>query len=172
MDKKLRTEGKIKAHYGMSDYYTYFKKIHPELKITKTIYSKVIDDYNKEIVNLIINDNIDYQLPNMGSSISIKKMKHSSKIVNGKLLNTAPVDWVTTNKLWFEDEEAREKKLLVRFLNPHTSKHVFRIKLKKYIYPFKNKKYYKFKAVRSFSRLLAKRIKDEEQEKYNAYNLY
>lgn len=172
MINKLRTEGKINSHYGMSDYYKYFKKLHPELKIERKTYCNIIENFNKQLINLIINDNIDYKFPSIGSSISIRKNKQTVKIQEGKIVNTSPVDWVATNKLWFDDKEAKEKKLLVRFLNSHTSKHVFRIKFKKYLYGFKNKKYYKFKPVRSFTRDLAKRIKDENQERYNAYNLY
>ena len=72
----------------------------------------------------------------------------------------------------YTDEEAKEKKLLVRFTNYHTSKYVFRLYFKKYIYSFKNKKYYKFKTVRSFARALANRIKDENKNKYDAFLLY
>ena len=92
--------------------------------------------------------------------------------MNGKLVNTAPVDWVVTNKLWNEDEEAREKKLLVRFSNSHTSKFIFRVFFKKYYLSFLNKKYYSFKTSRGFQRLLAKRIKDEDKEQYDSYLLY
>ena len=80
--------------------------------------------------------------------------------------------WVATNKLWNEDEEAKEKKLLVRFTNYHTSKYVFFVYFKKYVYPFKNKKYFKFKTTRSLARMLGKRIKDENKDKYDAFLLY
>jgi len=172
MIKNKRTHGKIKKDYGMADYYKYFKKEYPELDITNKKFYNVIADFNEKITEMIIEDNLDYQLPHLGASIAVKKTKQIPKIVDGKLVNTSPVDWVTTNKLWNEDEEAKEKKLLVRFTNYHTSKYVFGIYLKKYIYSFKNKKYYKFKATRTFARLLGKRIKDENKERYDAFLLY
>lgn len=170
--KKPRSEGKIKSHFGIVNYYKYFKENNKESKIDKTLYNKIISDFNNEIINLIINENVEYYLPHIGSSLSIRKTKKLPSIVNGKLVNTAPVDWVITNKLWNEDEEAREKKLLVRFNNLHTSKFIFRVFFKKYYLSFLNKKYYSFKTSRGFQRLLAKRIKDEDKEQYDSYLLY
>jgi hypothetical protein len=169
---KKRTEGNINADYGIKDYYKYFKENNPELNIDYATYKKVIYDFNKELVDLIINDNLEYNIPYIGSSISIRKDKRVPKIVNGKLYNSAPVDWAATNKLWSEDEEARDKKLLVRYLNQHTSKYVFRIYFKKYNLYFNNKKLFNFKATRSFQRLLSARIKDDTKEKYDSYLLY
>lgn len=172
MIKNKRTEGKIKTHYGKKDYYKYFKINNPDLNITAKTFSDVISDFNKEIINLIIEENLEYNIPYLGSSISIKKNKRVPKIVNGKLYNTSPVDWVATNKLWDEDKEAREKKLLVRYLNNHTSKFVFKIQFKKYNNYFLNKNIYSFESNRVFKRLLGKRINDENKDKYDTYLLY
>ncbi len=172
MIKKPRTEGKIKAHYGMKDYFKYFIKEYPELNISNKKYYNIIGEFNKNLTELIIEDNVEYNLPHLGSSLSVKKTKQLPRIIEGKLVNKTPVDWVATNKLWLDDEEAKEKKLLVRYNNYHTSKHVFTISFKKYIYPFKNKKYYKFKSNRDFARLLGKRINDQNKEQYDAYLLY
>jgi hypothetical protein len=170
--KNKRTEGKIKTHYGMKDYYYYFKETNSNIKINTKDYSKIISRFNEGLVNIIIEDNLEYVLPYLGASICIKKDKRIPKIIDGKLINTTPVDWVETNKLWAEDEEAKEKKLLVRYSNSHTSKYVFRIYFKKYIYPFMNKRLYNFKSCRSFNRLLGKRIKDETKDKYDTFLLY
>lgn len=170
--KNPRTEGKIKTHFGMAEYFKYFKKNNLNLNVDSKIFKNIISDFNNEIVNLVINENVEYYLPHIGSSLSIRKTKKIPTIVNGKLVNTAPVDWVVTNKLWSEDEEARDKKLLVRFNNSHTSKFIFRVFFKKYYLTFMNKKYYSFKTCRGFQRLLAKRIKDEDKERYDSYLLY
>lgn len=172
MVKNKRTEGKITADYGMKDYYNYFIRGNPEININRGTYNNIISDFNEEIINLIIEDNLEYVLPHLGSSISIKKTKRTPKIINGKLYNTSPVDWVATNKLWDEDEEAREKKLLVRYLNNHTSKFVFSIYFKKYISSFTNKNIYSFVSNRTFKRKLGARIKDENKDKYDTYLLY
>lgn len=172
MIKNSRTNGVIKAHYGMKDYYKYFLKLYPLLDIDRKTYNAIISDFNQKLVEMIIEDNISYTIPHLGSSLMIRKEKKVPKIINGKLYNTTPVDWVATNKLWSDDVEAKEKKLLVRYTNSHTSRHVFRIYMRKYNYSFKNKKYYSFKPCRTFQRLLSKRIKDDTKYKYDAYLLY
>ena len=172
MIKNPRSEGKIKAHYGMKYYYKHFKKLHPELKISNAVYYSVISDFNHEIIDLIIEDNLEYIMPYLGSSLSVKKSKRIPRIENGKLYNPTPVDWVATNKLWNEDEEARTKKLLVRYLNNHTSKYVFNIHFKKHIRSFMNKNIYSFKSNRTFARLLGKRINDDTKDRYDAFLLY
>lgn len=170
--KNPRTNGKIKSHYGIGDYFKYFKKENPNIKMTAGRFADIIHRFNDEIVNLIIEENLNYKLPHLGASIVVKKSKRVPRIIDGKLYNPTPVDWQATNKLWEEDDEAREKKLLVRYNNNHTSKYVFRINFKKYIYPFNNKKYYSFDACRKFSRLLGARINDEDKDKYDAFLLY
>jgi len=170
--KNKRTAGKIKAHYGIKDYYKAFKKDNPKLNIPYNQFTKIVNKFNERIVEAIIEDNLHYKLPYLGASLSVKKHKSVPRIVDGKLYNPTPVDWQATNKLWDEDEEARERKLLVRYSNNHTSKHVFRIYFKKYIYPFINKKYYSFDTCRAFSRRLGARINDENKDTYDAFLLY
>lgn len=172
MIKNKRSEGKIRTHYGMTDYYKYFKSEYPELSISKTLYHDVIKDFNSELMRLIIEENVDYRLPYIGSTISVRKVKRNPRISNGKLYNPTPINWVATNKLWSEDEEAKEKKILVRFLNTHTSGYVYRIYFKKYNLYYNNKKLYNFKTLRGFSRMLGNRINDEDKDKFNAYLLY
>lgn len=172
MIKNKRTEGKINIHYGMKDYYSYFCKENPEIKLSRGMFNNIITDVNEGLIDLIIEHSVEYTLPTFGSSLSIKKTKNIPRIKDGKLVNTSPVDWVATNKLWSEDEEAKENKLLVRFTNWHTSKYVFRIYFKKYIHPFLNKKIIKFKANRKFARKLSARINDETKERYDAFVLY
>ena len=170
--KKPRTEGKIKSHYGIREYYKFFKQDHPELDIDYKRYVKVITEFNEGLIDLIIEDNVEYSIPYIGSTLSVKKDKRVPKIVNGKLYNTSPVDWVATNKLWSEDDEAHEKKLLVRFLNTHTMRNVFRIYFKKFKLMYQNKNLYKFETCRDFARALGQRINDEDKPRYDAYLIY
>ena len=70
------------------------------------------------------------------------------------------------------DKEARDKKLIIRFLNNHTSKYVFRILMLKGKGTYLNKKFFRYKPPRSFQRTLAKRILDPNLENYEAYKQY
>lgn len=172
MSKRKRSKGKIKVHYGIKDYFKFFKEEYPNLKIPYNMYTKIIQKFNEELINLIIEENVEYALPHLGATLSIRKDKRIPRIVDGKLYNPTPVDWVATNKLWDEDEEAKEKKLLVRYTNNHTSKYVFRVHFKKYLYPFVNKKYYNFQSSRGFARQLGDRINDEDKDRYDTFLLF
>jgi len=167
-----RSEGKIKTDYSIKDYFKYFKKNNEDLDIPYKTYTSVISQFNKELINLIIEDNLEYTIPYIGSTLSIRKDKRVPKIINGKLYNNTPVDWKSTNELWNNDSEAKEKKLLVRHLNYHTSRYVFRIYFKKFKLYFINKKLFSFKVSRNFQRSLSKRINDENKNKYESYTLY
>jgi len=162
---------KIKIHYGMPDYYKYYNDKYNN-KVCSKKYNKIISEFNLEIINLIINENIEYSMNPLHLVIGVRKVKRRPRIVNGKLRNTVPIDWKTTKELWQSDEEAKEKKILVRFSNSHTSGYIFSINLIKVGLGFQNKKYYKFKASRKFARDLGERIQDEDKERYDTYKLY
>lgn len=166
-----RTEGRIKVDYGMTDYYKYYCKDH-ENPVSRIIFNKIITAFNEKIVDLIINDGLEFTPTTLQMTFCIRKTQRIPKIKNGKLINTSPIDWKTTNKLWEEDSEAKEKKILIKFLNNHSSKYVFRIKSIKSGYAYTNKKLYRFKASRFFQRSLSARILDTSKDNFNCFNLY
>lgn len=168
---KARTEGKIKVHYGMNDYYKYYCKDHKN-PVSKIQFNKIITTFNEKIVDLIINENLEYTPVSLQMNLCIRKTKRVPKIKNGKLINTSPIDWKTTNQLWLDDKEAKDKKILIKFLNNHSSKNVFRIKLLKSGNSYLNKKLYRFKACRFFQRSLKTRIFDTTKDNFNCFNLY
>lgn len=167
----IKSSNKIKVHYGMPDYYKlYLSK--SEKKVSQKTFNDVISYFNENIIKLMLEENVEYLFPNMAMRIVTRKEKRKPKIVNGKLHNNIPIDWKTTKELWESDEEAKEKKIIVRYNNSHTSGFVFMIKLYRFGINYKNKRHYRFKASRNFARALAKRIKDEEKDKYDSYKLY
>lgn len=166
-----RTEGKINAHYGLKDYYKFYCKDNPNAVSAKK-FNKVISECNKGIVDLIINDGLEYTPVKLQLTFCIRKTKRVPKIKDGKLINTNPIDWKSTKELWETYEESKEKKTIIRYLNNHTSKNIFRIKALKTGLGYPNKKLYKFKAVRGFSRTLSERIFDPKKDNFEAYELY
>lgn len=151
----------------MKDYYNSYIKSNP--KISKSLYNNIITDFNEGIRNEIINNGLTYQFPYTNFQLLIKKHKRKPKIVNGKLINSIPINWKATNELWEKDSEAKEKKILIRFTNYHTFGYVFRILFKKYNSNIKNKSLYKFKNNRKLQRELSKRILDDDQDPYDAF---
>lgn len=160
-----------KSDFGILDYYKFYKNKYNN-DISKTKYKNIIEDFNKEIINLVIENNLIYQLPYIGMEIMIKKDRRKPRIVDGKVINNTPVDWKTTNELWERDKEAKEKKIIVRYNNYHTSGYVFRIYCKKFKCNLKYRSLYKFKANRKFTRKLSARLLDEDKDNLDAYLLY
>lgn len=171
MTSKPRTEGRINTDYGVRDYYKYYKG-YSTTPVDVKKFNKVMYEFNKAIVDMIINDSLEYKPTTLQMSFCVRKAKRIPRIKDNKLINTNPIDWKSTKDLWLVDEEAADKKILIRHLNNHTSKYVFKIKILKAGIYYKNKKLFRFKACRSFQRSLAKRILDPEQDNFQAFNLY
>ena len=108
-----RGKQKIQNDFGMQDYYKFYKKAY-DSKVSRADYNKIISDFNLELQDLIIEEGLIYLIPHLNFEILLKKEKRRPRIVNGKLLNNLPIDWKATNALWARDQEAKEKKLLVR----------------------------------------------------------
>lgn len=155
----------------MPDYYKHYIDNY-DYKISKTLFNKIVTEYNLGIVNLIINDNIDYSIPYLMFELTIRKVKRKPRIVDGKLINNIPIDWKKTNELWEKDSEAKEKKLLVRYNNTHTSGYVYKIYMKKFKANVRYKTFYKFLPTRNFKRNLSKRIKDPNKDNFDSFLLY
>lgn len=168
----IRSCNKIKVDFGMKDYYLFYKSQNEDTAVSKLVYNKIISEANQQILNLILDEGLEYKVPHLGTSLIIRKDKRVPRIVDGKVINPTPVDWVTTKKLWEKDADAKEKKILVKYLNHHTSGYVFRIYMKKFGSSFKNRTVYKFEASRKFKRALSARIKDDTKDKYDTYLLY
>lgn len=167
----IRTAGKIKTDFGIKDYYKYYCE-HSKNPKSKELFDKVVYSFNKEIVNSIINNGLDYTPVKAKFTFCIRKNKRSIKLKDNIVVNTHPIDWKTTMKLWEDDPEAKKRKLLIRFLNNHTSKYVFRILMLKYTNNYLNKRFFRYKPPRSFQRTLAKRILNPDLDNYEAFEQY
>lgn len=166
-----RTKGKISRDFGMKDYYTYYKNTVKNPQSAQK-FNKIVSEFNKRIMYSIINDNLEFSPIKTQLTICIRKVKRQIRIQNNRVINTNPIDWKTTMKLWNDDEEAKTKKLVIRYLNNHSSKYIFRIKIIKDGTSYINKKYYRFKPCRLFQRELSKRILDPNKENFEAFELY
>tara|TARA_R110000772_G_scaffold54130_1_gene123503 strand:+ start:9529 stop:10029 length:501 start_codon:yes stop_codon:yes gene_type:complete len=161
---------KIKNHFGMPDYYTFYNKRY-DTNIDKATYNKIITDFNTKLQDLIIEESLVYFMPYINLELMLKKEKRKPRIVDGKLINNLPINWKATNELWAKDEEAKEKKLLVRLSNSHTAGHVFRIYCKKFKSTLRARGLYKWQTIRNFARKLNKAIHDPDKN-IDAYLLY
>jgi len=156
---KTRSKGKFKSSVATNDFYKYYKtNIEKDsvYDISKKEYTAILKDINKEIMQLIITTNFEFQMiPNMGN-LSIRKAKSKLKLdKEGNLIKSKiPVDYGKTNALWRADPEAKKKKKLVYFLNDHTEGFRFKFFWDKNNCKVTNKAYYNFRASRDNNRAI------------------
>jgi len=91
-------------------------------------------------------------LPAAMGRLELRKYPKGVTFVDGKLKNTYPIDWKSTNQLWAEDEEEHRKKTLLRFESPM----VYQVRYCKENATYENKTFYQFK----LHQKVRKRLKD------------
>lgn len=121
---------KVRNSWGVYDAYKHIRKkgwydIGRPLK-EHEFYS-IVRGVNDLLAEEIVKGNTIKFPHNMGE-IELRKYKSEVKIVDGKLKIGYPINWDKTIKLWYEDEEARINKTLLR----HESKYIYHIKYNKY----------------------------------------
>ena len=107
----------VSNSYGLTDYYKYYtqhsKFSRPEKLSRETFKSLIATINNKLAEQFVLGEDIKF--PNrMGTLEPRKKIRTVRLKKSGAVFCTAPVDWKQTYELWFEDEEAKEQKILVR----------------------------------------------------------
>lgn len=103
--------------------------------------------------------------PSHMGKLEIRKFNPTAFFKDGKLKLTYPVNWDETLKLWFTDDEARAKKILIRFTDPI----VFTVKYTTTNAYYPNKGFYEFAVNNKIKQLLKKNIQKGIIE--TAYNI-
>lgn len=143
----------------------YYRKIRPQKKefvLTDIQYLSIIRDMNLLIVDELIS-NKSVKLPCGFGRIEVFKYETTSWIdSNGRLKTNRPIDMNSTVKLWYEDEEARLNRSIVRY----DSDFIFRLK-----YPLKGRKnkygtYFAIQFNRDLRKKLSEAIKSGEYDTY------
>jgi hypothetical protein len=164
-------EHKNKVDYGIKNYRKFYELKYNNGNSCKN-YTKIIGEFNKQLIQLILNEDLTYYIPYLGMEIMIKKEKKFIRMKDNKVINPKPIDWKSTKELWEKDDEAKEKKIRLRYNNYHTSGYIFRIYLKKFKSRLKFRSYFKIKPNRTFQRGLAQRINDPNKDSFDAFLLY
>jgi hypothetical protein len=150
---------KITGSLGVYDAYKWYRKNKPKEKkyiLTESQYFTIIRKINEALREELILTG-DLTLPCRLGRLEIRK--YPAIITNdGKKIKTnLPIDWDTTLKLWFEDEECRRDKTLVRSNVPE----IFRVYYNKSKANYENKSFYQFSTNRELKRLLKDTIKND-----------
>lgn len=149
---------KINGSIGVYDIYKYIRKnkwqnIPRPLKEAE--FYKIIRKVN-QLLALELSKGKEINLPHRLGTLEIRKRPTRVEIINGKLVTTLPIDWDATLKLWFEDKQSREDKVLIK----QETEDVFKVYYNKNKADYTNKTFYDFKPNRDIKRSLTKQAKE------------
>lgn len=86
-------------------------------------------------------------------------------VVHKRNKDTHPVNWQATLKLWNEDSECKNRKLLVKF----GIDHLYKIMYNKSKCHYRHKNYYRFTPTRSFKKRMIKQVLEGLDTWYELY---
>ena len=81
--------------------------------ISECDYYKIVRTVNKLMAEELLNSR-DVKLPQKMGILEVRKYPLYVKFIDGEIRTNRKVDWNATLKLWNEDEESKESKVLVR----------------------------------------------------------
>ena len=148
---------KVNNSYGVYDIYKYIRKnkwFDIGQSVTEHQFYSIIRRMNNLLADALIHGH-DIELPCRMGVIEVRKYDARISIENGKVKTNLPVDWDRTLKLWSEDEEAYQKRTLIKM----EEKEIFSVLYNKTGANYKNKSFYEFAVNRDLKRRLKQRIK-------------
>lgn len=155
----------ITGSLGVKQAYKYYKGHHPKghkYVLNDSQYSRIIRGINELLIEELYNANM-IKFPYSMGALEVREYTPRVKYINGNIINTNYIDWNATLKLWFDDEESRNKKTIVR----QRGSNIYRILyIKGSKAKYNNKKFFEFRACRSL------RQKIKEQVLNNTINAY
>lgn len=146
---------KVSGSWGIYDAYKLIRK-HKWFDIGRPLKEKEFYDIVRQVNNKLadcIAMGMTVTFPSKMGKLELRKESRGVYFnSNGEMKVTYPIDWQATLKLWFEDEEARSQKLLIR----RNSKTVYKVHFDKYDATFNNKVFYDF----TLNRFIKKKLKN------------
>ena len=157
---------KITNSLGNYDAYKYIRKnkwFNIDRPLTEHEFYQIIRRINNYLAEELINGN-DIIFPNRMGKLELRK-RNSLPVIDkkGNIKVTYAIDWDSTLKLWYEDEEAFNNKTLVKI--PERS--IFRVKYNKDTANYENKSFMEFQVNRDIKTRLKQKIKNNEIDAFN-----
>lgn len=157
---------KITNSLGVYNAYKYIRK-HKWFNINRPLteheFYQIIRRINNYLAEELVNGN-DITFPNRMGKLELRK-RNSLPVIdkNGSLKVTYAIDWDSTLKLWYNDEETFNNKTLIRI--PERS--IFRVKYNKDSANYENKSFMEFQINRDIKTRLKQKIKNNEIDAFN-----
>lgn len=155
---------KITNSFGVYDAYKYIRKnkwLNLDTPITEHDFYSIIRTVNNYLADLLSKGH-DITFPNRMGRLEIRKYDANISIVNGKVVNNLPIDWDRTLKLWSEDEEAYQKRTLIKM----EEKEIFKIFYNRGKANYNNKGFFALRVNRELKKKLKKNIKEGRIDAY------
>ena len=142
MAAKVR-DYKITNSIGVYDLYKKIRKNHwydIGRPLKEHEFYTIIRSINKQLAENIANGET-VVFPEQMGKLELRKYPRGVSFVDGKLKNTYPIDWKSTNQLWAENEEEQQKRTLLRYESPM----VYSVRYCKEDATYENKTFYQFR---------------------------
>lgn len=157
---------KITNSLGVYDAYKFIRKnkwFNIGRPLTEHEFYQIIRRINNYLSEELVNGN-DVIFPNRMGKLELRK-RNALPIIdkNGSLKVTYAIDWDSTLKLWYNDEEAFNNKTLVKL----PERNIFRVKYNKDIANYENKSFMEFQINRDIKTRLKQKIKNNEIDAFN-----
>ncbi len=149
----------VNKSLGVYDAYKWIRKnkwLDIGRPLTEHEFYTIIRQINNLFADNIIDGN-DIHLPHRMGDIELRKYENIIEFRNGVLVDSLPIDWDRTLKLWYEDEEAYKNKTLIKM----EEKETFRVFYNKRTANYENKSFMQFEANRNLKLRLKQKIKNK-----------
>lgn len=149
----------VRNSLGIYDSYKWIRKnkwLDIGRPLTEHEFYTIIRQINNLFADNIIEGN-DIHLPHRMGDIELRKYENIIEFRNGVLVDSLPIDWDRTLKLWYEDEEAYKNKTLIKM----EEKETFRVFYNKRTANYENKSFMQFEANRNLKLRLKQKIKNK-----------
>lgn len=149
-------ECKVRNSWGVYDAYKKIRK-HGWYDIGRPLgeheFYSIIRKVNRLFAHEVANGG-EFIFPSRMGKLEIRKSLRGVSIVDGKLKNTYCINWANTLKLWYDDEEARREKTLVRW-----EKDLYHVRYNKFPANYENQSFYEFDTNRFLKKALQENVK-------------
>lgn len=121
---------KTNSKLNHKDIFNYYRITYGKTKgLYKNEFSSILTDFFEAIADELFKPNYRIRLPYNTGELSL--VKNRCKIIpnkNGESKIFYPINWKETNELWESDEDAKNKKILIRYTNEHSGGYIYKIK--------------------------------------------
>ena len=149
---------KINNSFGVYNAYKLIRK-NKWFNIGKPIsehdFYKIVRTVNNKLADLLSKGH-DINLPCQMGRLEIRKYDARITLQGDKVATNLPIDWDRTLKLWSEDEEAYQKRTLIKM----EEKEIFKVYYNRGKANYTNKGFFAFDVNRELKKKLKKNIKE------------